>query len=333
MKKKYFNSILNKRVTLLAAACCVATAAHAQTSKVYYSTGFDGPEVTNGTPGTFNYNTGGTPSGTQPLAGQNNWASNDSAAGVENTSAPYQTNGGTSYVGVVNASAFGGTNAAALGGQFRNPGSTDNTAPDVVPSSATGGLVNLFHPVSLTPAAPTVVVNVDFIVTASTLGGHDNFAFSLRTGGTATTLGSDLLSINFVLPTTPSQQATQDNIGYTTGAGVLRTTGSAITLNAQYHLQVTLTTGASPTFLAVIAGGGNSFNFGGALTADPANINQVSADWAVASGTITNGGYTGAGNNSLGFDNLTVAVPEPSTYAMMALGLAGLGVLLRRKVA
>mgnify|MGYP002137935114 CR=1 FL=1 len=65
------------------------------------------------------------------------------------------------------------------------------------------------------------------------------------------------------------------------------------------------------------------------------NLSLVTANWADAGGNLfdaTLGGATfnlsAVGSNV--FLNYT-AVPEPSTYAMMALGLAGMGLVARRR--
>ena len=47
--------------------------------------------------------------------------------------------------------------------------------------------------------------------------------------------------------------------------------------------------------------------------------------YVIASGAIP------VGANSLGFDNLLYAVPEPTTLALFGFGLAGMGFMMRRR--
>ena len=319
--KNYSNPGWTKQVALSAAALCVAvTAARAQTVTTY-GTGFDGTDTVNGTATAATYNSPATP--TDPLDGQNNWGTNDpTQTGTYGTST--QLIGRSDFVG---GTGFFTGQTGALGGIYRTTSPT-GAAPDVVPSTASGGIVTLYHAVSVGAGAPFVALNTDFAVTAPGANGfatHDTFSFSLQ----STTFAS-LININFQ-PST-SNPTGQDEISYTVG-GITTTTGNLITLNGSYHLALTVTA-ATKTFTATISqsGGGTSTSFSGSLaTASiaPSAVGEVVALWNLANKTATSGAYQSAGDNSLIFDNLAVTVPEPSTYAMMALGLVGLAGVLR----
>lgn len=157
----------------------------------------------------------------------------------------------------------------------------------------------------------------------------DSFSFTLRSAATPTSLGASLLSVTFSPATNPITNPQTDLISYSINGGTPVSTTDGVSTNSIFHLQLTLTGGATPGFVAVITDSNGPKSFGANLTGvDPTTINQFSTDWNVADKTVTNGGYTGAGDNTLVFDNITV-VPEPSTYAMMALGSVGLAGMLR----
>ena len=199
----------------------------------------------------------------------------------------------------------------------------------------------------MTAGATGYSLTVDFDVSASTsvAPGHDSFAFTLRNTTNAAVVGTPLVSIGFVVPTTTSPTTT-DAVNYTVGTGAAVSTGQGITINSgggpgRYRLTLTVTAGTTPTFTASLLPVDANNNPAGSVvnltTTGPvaltsgANVNQFSADWSLADKTtIANGGYTGAGTNALEFDNLAITVPEPSTYAMMALGLLGMTGVWRR---
>ncbi len=323
-----------RQVVFSAAVFCVTAAAvHAQ--GVYYSTTFS---TNANTPDTYNNAplSGFAPYTSSPtapvvnLAGQNGWATSDPVGATGGT----QVNGGTNYVGVLGAGGnnfFAGQFGGAVGGIERNPTPT-TSAPDVVPSTTSAGLVSLYH--ALPTIGTQLVMNLDFAVTGSSASfpNTDSFAFSLRSAdGT-----KSLISINFVPPTTSGTG--QDNITVTAGGATTgTTTGSGVVFNAQYHLKLTINPGASPQFGVTITDSANALagSFSGSIAGGPITLQDVarfSADWSLADkATNANGGLTGAGDNSLLFDNLTIAVPEPATDAMLALGLLGLVALARSR--
>lgn len=308
----------------------------------YYTTNFSDLESGTSTAGyaPTAYANGGSNSPTDPIAGQNGWASNDGAvtSGTRGTST--QLVGDSNYVGPF-GQYFGGTYSAVLGGAYRIA-SASAGSPDVVPSAinAPQGIVSLYHPVSFNPAAP-FAFNVDFVITQpgatrQNFLARDAFAFTL---GNAST---NLLTINFSqsvdLPTT------QDTLTLTTGAdnlgqnGITTATNKGIVLNGQYHLTVAVTNPLTGAFTLTLVGGGNSFSTSG--TAGPftaATFTQAGALWNLQNKTATNGAYQGAGDNVLAFDNFTLAVPEPSTYALLTVAVVAVGwawtARLRRKQA
>ena len=299
----------------------VCSAAQAQT--VYYSTGFDGTDVVNGTNTAAPYNSPNAP--TDPLDSQNGWTTNDSnQAGTYGTST--QLVGRSDFVG--DSGAFTTGQQGVLGGFYRTTAANaTGAAPDVIPSTATGGVVTLGRPFTMNPAASQYVFNVDFEITASSTNfpSHDSFAWTFG-NGTATAF-----TINFTPSTTNTD--TRDAVTATVGTTTVQSAGNGITLGTQYHLTVSVSTGTTPTFTATI-GGTTGFTFSGSLVgADlaPSAVTDIAATWNLADKTtISNGGYQNAGDNVLVFDNYSIsAAPEPSTYAMIALGTFGLAVTLR----
>ena len=330
MKKNHGSTAWTKYAVLSAVAFCVAgTAAHAQTVTAY-ATGFDGTDTTNGNTAATTYNSPpGTP--TDPLDGQNNWGSNDP---TNFSTPPYGTStqlaGGSDFVG---ASGFYTGQTAVLGGIYRTTSPTAG-APDVVPSTASGGIVSLYHPVMIGAGASFIALNTDFAVTAPVnFAARDTFSFSLQS-----TAFASLITINF--QPSISNPATMDEISYTIG-GTTTTTGQTITLNGIYHLALTVTPNTNSFIVQTTQIGGTNpttFTFGGSLngaTINPASVGEFAALWNLQNKTVTAvsgteaASYQGAGDNTLVFDNLAITVPEPSTYVTIMLGLAGLIVPLR----
>ena len=226
----------------------------------YYTTNFSDVETGSSTTGytPTAYANGGNTSPTDPLVGQNAWASNDGTVTSGTRGASPQLVGNSNYVGPV-PEFFDGTFAGALGGVYRTSGGTA-AAPDVVPSAtnAPSGIISLFHPISLTPAAATFALNVDFFVAApgvssstSTFKNHDTFSFILGNGMIT------LAAINFV-PSTTVDPATNDAITVANGAGQTAVTGDGIVLNSQYHLSLLVTNTTTGAFTLTLQGQQNA---------------------------------------------------------------------------
>lgn len=89
--------------------------------------------------------------------------------------------------------------------------------------------------------------------------------------------------------------------------------------------------------LTIFSTGGNPIIVPGGNFINPANGNQVSPG---TNGLFTVTGdagelFTGftltSGQNSFEIDNLAVAVPEPTTWALMILGFGGVGLMVRSR--
>lgn len=317
------NRWTRQAVLSVAVLCVAASAARAQTTTAY-STGFDGTDTINGnaTPTTYASPDFSAATPTAPLAGQNGWTSNDGTTGTVSATNPNQFNGGTTYVGTLSSTAgsfFNGTQAGAIGGLY---GPASGQTPYAVPSTASGGIINLLHGVTIPSTTTQVVFNIDFAIIEANALAKDTFSF---------TLGS-ALTITF----TPSATTNQFNItatGSTPGGG---NNADAVVFNSQYHLKITLNPGATPTYAAVLTaglgGGGTPSGITGTLATSLSSINQFVVGWNLADKTTNaDGGLTGAGDNFIAFDNLSIAVPEPSTYAVMAVGLVGLAGVWRSR--
>ena len=258
------------------------------------------------------------------VSDQNGWVTND-----EDTGATYQGSsiGQSETVNFVNGFSTGqADHVAVFGGAFA-PGTYSGTATPYISHSFNLG------------GATSSTYNLDFGVTQS--GGsftkHDSFGFAFNNADTSSP--APLFSINFVPRTDKS--ATFDNVSYTAGTA----TGAATTsfqLGLRYHLTVTVTgSGSGEMFSAsyfrelangTSAGEGvfsiaNNVAFTGTIAGLAATWNLADPSGIKADGGTTGGNnfaYTDPGSNLLLFDNIVVAVPEPSTYALLGVGALGL---------
>ena len=190
----------------------------------------------------------------------------------------------------------------------------------------------LSHP--FTPAAGGLAFDVDFIVGASATPALQNntFAFTFR-GATG-----NVFSIDFV-PQTGANANSVDAIRYTSyttaqtasgAAGTQTSTGQGIGLGLRYHLALSVSNASSSMEFAITPedantglANGTPMTFNVALANAGVGVTSFAATYITAPGASP-------GNNSIFFDNIT-AVPEPSTYAMLGLGLVGVAVRFRRK--
>ena len=298
----------------LAALCAGAVSTDAQTLTAY-STGFDGTDYVNGAPVSATYNSPIT-TPTDPLSGQNGWTSNDQ---MQTGTGSTQLVGQSDFVG--STGTFSGQNGA-LGGIYRTSSPT-TSAPDVVPSTNSGGIISLSStPFTVGAGASMLTFDTDFVVTASSTSFPtlDTFGFSLRSAS-----GVSLITVNFNPATVPADQGT-DFLTTTVGANTITPASqTGITLGSTYHLTLTVTPSTN-TFLVTLAGS-NSVSFSGSMSGESISVGQVTeltALWNLTNKNATGTAYDGAGDNYLAFDNIAVTVPEPSTDAMISLGLVGL---------
>ena len=313
---------------MFSAAGAAAQAQQVTQSQVIYQATFDSPDIVSGAPAT-----GFTPysspnTGVDHLDGQNNWGSSDPYTATTSNGG-LQVNGGSDYVGNF-GTFFGDTTgtsnfAAAIGGNQRNATPSANF-PDVVPSTASGGTVSLYHPIAVPAGAGFLSLDVDLVLTSPvTFTSRDSFSFSLTNAART----ASLITLNFTPAPAVMGQPAADNVTTTVGTATNVTTGTALVLSSQYHLHLVVTSGAGASYSAKFtdpASGGTLGTFSGSLGTSAltlAGVSNFAAGWTLASAAQSNGGYTGAGDNTLAFDNLFVA-PEPSTYVMMTLGLFGL---------
>ena len=164
------------------------------------------------------------------------------------------------------------------------------------------------------PTAGFYNFNTDFQISGNgdaagdvTTAPGDTFAFNL----TSTT--GNVISVSFV----PTQNASG-----TEGAPNLALNGVVTSNGPQLNQRLHLT-------IAVQPGGNVSVFLGGVLTAtatiaNTASVTGFSITETDATTTNTNNAY-----DSITFDQVNVVVPEPSTYAMMGLGLVGMLGLMR----
>ena len=264
------------------------------------------------------------------LSGQEGWDTNDPDNGLQAPTSSVNDSG--SEIGqtdeVVNQNPPGTTSTdyyAANGGLLQG---------NYIPGQ---GTVQLFHAANVQGAA-SFTVNSDAFLTSSQVTGAftaaDTFGYSFLNAS-----GVSLFGVNFVPLTTPTALAPNgatDSIFYTVN-GVRSTVQSGVlALNGYFHISVAVVGGATPTlsFTVTESGAAVATVTGVALTAaDATTVANVGTTWTLSNQTAdANGGYEGAGSNTLYFKNLAVVVPEPSTYAMLGLGALGLALRFRRKV-
>ncbi len=264
-----------------------------------------------------NFNTGFTANAS--LSGQDNWDTNDAAA------SPTSPVGQSDYVGPVTG--YAGSSSTnyqgALGGLYHSSGELPG-AP----------IVYLEHPYS-PGAATSYALNTDFDIAFPATGtsganySRDSFGFNFGSNFQTAT-PTNLFSLNFTPDLSGNgNSANQMLFGYTVN-GATTTTNNAVLYNGIYHLQLSVNVTAR-TAVATIAGA-NNYSLNILLTAiNPAAVQEVAATWNLFDKTTGNAtsGYSNAGSNALIFDNFSV--PEPSIWAMLGMGAAGLALVLCRR--
>ena len=306
----------------------LAVLATVQQARAQYSTNFD------------NYDSSSS------LSGQDNgaWDTNDPFTGATYTypgavasNAARSIGQSDGVEGVANYQTSLNDQQAYIGG--------DNVNGGALPGR---GVVYTFHPTNL-PATSSFVFNTDYVVTRPAVDNsgnptttHDQFGFSFLTAGGTTSL----FNINFQVASNSS--TTVDNVSYNVGGDpIAGTATNSLTLNSRYHLTVNVNAVAHTFSAFIMAETPN-----GSITAGTPNqaiatnvpftgdVGDFAAYWKLNNltnapangGTLTGGNntaFTAGGSNILLFDNVSTAVPEPSSYALLGAGLLGLTALVR----
>ena len=185
-------------------------------------------------------------------------------------------------------------------------------------AQAAGGLAQSLGQASMAAAmqpaaAGTLTVNVAGIPSQGEFGDAGNTVMNFNVGA-----GTQILSVDWDITLTandPSWLSEMQLVFTDSGipTGVIFTPGLDMDEPGMAHLTGTLDLVAEDLSFAVGADGVLRLEFVEAFTDDGVNPNGV---WN--SGTLT-------------FHTMTAAVPEPSSYGLMALGLAALGVVARRR--
>ena len=179
-----------------------------------------------------------------------------------------------------------------------------------------------------TPGANSYSFGVDFKIGQSgTPNLQDNeFAYTFRSNT------GNVFSIDFY-PQTGASANVYDAIRVTTyntaGQANQTTTGEGIALGSRYHLGLSVNVVTGLLSYTVTLEDGNGVANGAAMSFSTTLPNSGLGVTSIAA-TYELGPGTSAGDNVMAFDNFS-AVPEPSTYAMLGLGLVGLAARFRRK--
>ena len=237
---------------------------------------------------------------------------------------PYQTTTPTTNPGELSgqggftATQAGFAEAFAIGGTAS--GGTASGTGALLQSDLNGGAANVTGGVSVAHSLNKSVVGgfnfaVDFQLSGTGSAAPDNsFAFNFLTGGT------NIFSVNFAPGGTNNTAIPQLVIG---GTVVSQAVSGPTLAGGFFHLSITVTSGGAIT--ATLGGGGTQLN-AAAGSVTPTGISSFSVS------EVTNTA-AGTGNDYIEFDNISAVIPEPSTYAMMGLGLVGmLGLMKFRRI-
>jgi PEP-CTERM motif len=257
------------------------------------------------------------------------------------------------------AANFARLNVPGADGGTQVIGISNSASPTTVGFSITGGVTNGFANTGGQGGTFTTVDDPGFAFTqllgingsgaiAAGYWTHDPAGATGQlagfvTGGPGFTTPT-FTGINGLLPANVNSQATGVNdsgwvVGFyqptsTTFTGFLDNTGviSTITFPGSVSTQALGVNDLGEIVGDYTLSDGNMFGFldkGGVFsTIDPFGSTAVTANGINDKGNIV-GFYTAANGNTIGFET---TVPEPSTWAMMLLGFAGLGFLGYRKV-
>lgn len=307
---------MNKTTALfcsLALSLAAVSASYGQI--VLYGTNFDG--TANATQ--FNDTTAYSNSNVSnaDLVGQGSatfsgpWVGNDDPSVQEGATNTYH--GGLNQVLPTTVS----STTSSLGGQLE--GQVVVGGITVLPGQAS---VYVAHPVTLTPLARanTVSLDTDFNVSTSANSFNSSYGFSLMNSSFA-----NLLAIQFVRGT--ANVNVRDTIQYQIGTATPVNNGNGINLNNNYHLKVSVNMVAN-TFSATY-GGLTVFSNVSLGATSAMNIAEIAVTQFGNTGADGQGGFTGSGQDTLSFDNVSFTIPEPSTYAAMVAGGLGLAGALR----
>ncbi len=230
------------------------------------------------------------------LSGQDNWDTTDLNQ--------------SDYVGVVTGYSATATDYWAGIGGFQQPTTSPGT-----------NTPNLFRPYSL-GTATVYAFNVDFGVSSSQTPypTQDAFGWSFQNA-----IGTKIFSFNI----DPTANTSVDAVRFQIGTNAETPTGSGVSLNAKYHLAVSvnITAGTVSASLVPLAGGATIPLVTNAAVSSAAlgSVVETAATW-----TLSNSGSPGS--NGMFFNNYFVTIPEPSTWAMLGVGACLAFVMVRRRV-
>ena len=213
--------------------------------------------------------------------------------------------GGFTSIGGQGSPAWTGTPLYAV---TASDGSPTGIAAQVYSGNGTAFAAHAF--------APTVggaVFNTDFQIGDNGPGNPGNsFSFNLLNSA-----GASVISVTFAPTGLSGGAEAAPDFELRTGGGPLFTSPNGPVIDQRYHLSINVN--ASGTVVATFGSAGGSSS----LTTTVVGIGTGLAGLSVTE-TDASGLPAASNSDSVTFDNVSVVVPEPSTYAMMGLGLLGM---------